>query len=173
MINSEDEIVIIKNPFRSPWINCIMELLLPAEKQYFLVVPYAEELLIEPNGILNYMLPILTEMFIDKLPTTQFIGGQMAVTFRDFVQKNIKTNKYTRIFKEFKVNRMPSERWQEIINMYYGMSGKGTADMEYLMFLFPCAYITEQGELLMEYMEKEKNLSSTIKNMIKNFLGEN
>lgn len=172
MTNSEDEIVILKNPFSASWVNCIAELLLPAAKQYFLVVPYAEDLVIEPNGILNYMLPVLTEMFVDKLPTNQFVGGQMAETFRHFVQKNVKTNSYIRAFKELRVNRMTAERWQDIIDMYHGMSGKDSPDMDYLMFLFPCAYITEQGEWLMEYMEKAKNLSSTMKNNIKGFLGE-
>lgn len=172
MINSEDEIVILKNPFSASWVNCIAELLLPAAKQYFLVVPYAEDLLIEPNGILNYMLPVLTEMLVDKLPTNQFVGGQMAATFRHFVRKNVKTNRYIRVFKELKVNRMTAERWQDIIDMYHGMLGKDASDMDYLMFLLPCAYITEQGELLVEYMEKAKNLSSTMKNNIKSFLGE-
>lgn len=172
MINSEDEIVILKNPFSASWVNCIAELLLPAAKQYFLVVPYAEDLLIEPNGILNYMLPVLTELFVDKLPMNKFVGGQMAATFRHFVRKNVKTNSYIRVLKDLKVNRMAAERWQDIIDMYHGMIGKEASDMDYLMFLLPCAYITEQGELLVEYMEKAKNLSSSMKNNIKSFLGE-
>lgn len=172
MINSEDEVVILKNPFCASWVNCIAELLLPAEKQYFLLVPYTEDLLIEPNGILNYMLPVLTEMFVDKLPTNQFIGGQMAPIFRHFVPKNIRTNRYIKVFKEFKMHRMTAKRWESVIDMYHGMIDKNVSDMDYLMFLLPCAYITERGETLVKYMEKAKNLSSTIKNNIKSFLGE-
>lgn len=84
----------------------------------------------------------------------------------------LQTNSYIRVLKDLKVNRMAAERWQDIIDMYHGMIGKEASDMDYLMFLLPCAYITEQGELLVEYMEKAKNLSSSMKNNIKSFLGE-
>lgn len=176
MLNSDDEIVIIKNPFNAMWVNNIMDLLLPAKKQYFLVVPYTEDLLIEPNGLINYMMPILTEMFVDKVPTNQFIGSKMAIEFKNFVKedvrKNIKVNNYTRVFKEFKINKMVANRWQEIIELYHGMSGKESVEMDYLMVLFPCAYITEQGSRFIEHIEKAKNLSADIKNNIKSFLGE-
>ena len=170
ILDGEDEIIMLRNPFNAAWVSSIIDLLLPAKKQYFLLIPYAEELLIEPKGILNYMMPVLTEVLVDKIPTNKFWGGKIATSFRHFVQESRTRNCYHKILKEFKLNQMAVLRRQTIMQMHHEMSRNDSVDMDYLMMLLPCAYITGKGETLIEQMEQEKRLSDNIKSSMKRFL---
>lgn len=172
IINSQDNIIIIKNPFNAEWIYSVFDLLLPAKKQYFLVIPCAEDLTIEPRGIFNYMLPILTELFVDKVPTNEFTGSKMSSEFLDFNVNEKYKNIHIKNLKNFGISKMAIERYNYINSIYHTISEKENKDMDYLIVLLSCAYINQQQTKFIEYIEKEENISKLAKNDLKSFLGE-
>lgn len=65
---NEDElkdasVVIVKNPFSSPWIDKLPELASNhADNFFILVTPFIEDLQIEPKSLFNYFLPVFTDI---------------------------------------------------------------------------------------------------------------
>lgn len=78
---SSEEIIVIKQPFQNDWRNAIVEMLSKREHFYFIVHPFAEDLIVEPKGLFNYCIPVLTDMFIEGAPTKKYVGGKLSSSF--------------------------------------------------------------------------------------------
>ena len=63
---ADDSIVSVQNMFGKGWTDALPQKFTRLKKQIIWTHPYVEDMLIEPKGLYNYMLPVLSECFIRK-----------------------------------------------------------------------------------------------------------
>ena len=75
---SEDEIVIVKNPFAAEWVDDVIHMVEESNKFFVLVTPFVEDLLIEPKGIFNYVQPLFTESFVSYRARKKYLPFELS-----------------------------------------------------------------------------------------------
>ena len=70
-----ESIVIINNFLVSGWINRLPEILSQKDIFYVATHPYAEDIQVEPKSLYGFMLPLFTELLVDKKATGKYYGG--------------------------------------------------------------------------------------------------
>ncbi|MBR4021347.1 MAG: hypothetical protein IKI94_01910 [Ruminococcus sp.] len=175
VMNSDDTVIIIENPFSSEWVYSIMELINIPDKFFILVMPFIEDLSIEPKGLLNYVLPIFTELFVDSEPTNAFVGSMPSEGFIPTIGKKVNNRIYSQLLSKMKMSSLAVKKISTLVAQaasLYEIS-EGT-DLVYL--LLPCAYITGKEELLLETIHNQNNVLSRAPSeyikLVENYLGE-
>ena len=175
VMNSDDKVIIIENPFSSEWVYSIMELINLPDKFFILITPFTEDLSIEPKGLLNYVLPIFTELFVDSEPTNTFVGSIPSEGFIPIIGKNGSNRVYSQLLSKMKIPSLAVKKICTVIAQaasLYEIS-EGT-DLVYI--LLPCAYITGKEELLLESIHNQNNVLSKAASeyikLVENYLGE-
>lgn len=177
-----DDVIIIKNPFHANWIDHIPELLLGDSKnrQYFLWIPFAEDLLIEPPSVYNYMIPVITDYFLDAMPTENFQGGYRSSEFNlEYKPNHKRTNpeikndieKCSNLFNSLNIPALGKNRIVNILNDYYYLTGKKNLDTTYPLTVIPYAYVTGQSDKIDEELLSQLDLDDTLCSDIRNLLG--
>lgn len=155
---SEDNVVAITNPFCAGWAQQLPTAVFNSEKFFFLLSPYVEDLQVEPMGISNYVLPLITEFLIDKKPSSAFIGCERSPDLDGLprpkvrpIHKNLLTNLgYSTLAK--------NNLWSVFANMESMLKGETTDTVghRYLFGLLPFAVVAGKANLLMEQLEKDE-----------------
>lgn len=162
--DSEDQVIIIKNVFRDPWMTSIMDLLQDAEKQYFVVHPFVEDLSIEPRSLYNYIFPVITEVLVDHFAGQNFTGGIMEQSYTEYTPVKVTPDS---ILRKLRLGKYAAIRLQQVLSDAQNILGTENKDMAFLLAYFPYAYVTGQISLL-EDVQASKNT----RDCIKRFIGE-
>lgn len=171
---SEDNVVAIMNPFCAGWTQQLPTAVFDSGKFFFLLSPYAEDLQVEPMGISNYVLPLMTEFLVDKKPSSVFVGSELSPDFDRLpmpkvrpIHKNFLTSLgYSTLAKK--------NLWGVFANIESILKGEtsDTVGYRYLFGLLPFAIIAGKANLLMEQLEKDESKpSKNICTMIHEYLG--
>lgn len=175
VINSKDNVVVIENPFSSEWIYTVLDIISTPDKFIILVTPFTEDLSIEPSGLLNYVLPIFTELFVDSEPTNAFIGSKASDGYIPPVGKSGSNRLYNRILSQMRISMLSVKRINAVVEQATSIYeiNEGT---DLLYILLPCAYVTGNSNKLMEMIHNKNNpLSEASPDYIKiveHYLGE-
>ncbi len=73
-------IVSVKYPFSPGWVDKIPDIIRDTDRNYILVHPYYEDMLIEPESFYNYAKPLITTPFVEHVKTKEFLGGLMKLS---------------------------------------------------------------------------------------------
>lgn len=159
---SEDNVVAIMNPFCAGWTQQLPTAVFDSGKFFFLLSPYAEDLQVEPMGISNYVLPLMTEFLVDKKPSSVFVGSELSPDFDRLpmpkvrpIHKNFLTSLgYSTLAKK--------NLWSIFANMESMLKGEtsDTVGYRYLFGLLPFAIIAGKATLLIEQLEKDESRAS-------------
>ena len=172
-LNSDDEVVVITEPFAPGWITKLPEIIRTESKFFFAIYPYAEDVLIEPKSIYSSFLPIFTEFLVDNVPSGTFGGGKPAKAFKDYQPR--KADKlYPKALNILRTGMLIKNRMQRVLtNMEYLLDDK-SADNAFLLSILPYAYATMQIGTLAEFVknEGELHLSSEMSRYVGNLFGE-
>lgn len=171
---SEDNVVAIMNPFCAGWTQQLPTAVFDSGKFFFLLSPYAEDLQVEPMGISNYVLPLMTEFLVDKKPSSVFVGSELSPDFDRLpmpkvrpIHKNFLTSLgYSTLAKK--------NLWSVFANIESILKGEtsDTVGYRYLFGLLPFAIIAGKANLLMEQLEKDESKpSKNICTMLHEYLG--
>ncbi|MBD5083981.1 MAG: hypothetical protein HDT33_02660 [Clostridiales bacterium] len=174
-INTIDEciadsgpIVIAVGVLNAGWISHIAELCTMKGKFVIAVHPFAEDLLIEPKGLYNYFLPILTELFVDKPATRKFVGGCFSEGFQHYSCAT--PSKHLLHTKMLPMNSLVNGRLRQIIANMHTLLGRNNVDNDVLLSLFPYAYVI--GKARNFWDEIRDMLSKDTKELLQAFLGD-
>ena len=69
------------------WTDALPQKFTRLKKQIIWTHPYVEDMLIEPKGLYNYMLPVLSECFIGSLPALETWPSKRAEKFQPYVSE--------------------------------------------------------------------------------------
>lgn len=159
---SVDDVIAIMNPFCAGWTQQLPMAVFDSGKFFFLLSPYAEDLQVEPMGLSNYVLPLMTEFLVDKKPSSVFVGSELSPDFDRLpmpkvrpIHKNFLTSLgYSALAKK--------NLWSVFANMESMLKGEtsDTVGYRYLFGLLPFAIIAGKANLLMEQLEKDESKPS-------------
>lgn len=171
--NTTSELIVLSNPFTAGWCEHIPDLTGMAEKYFFFVHPYTEDILIEPKSVFSYMMPVLTELILDEFPSGEYDSGLIYDKFKHHpIQKR---QKYHRVMlNQWRLNPLTIGSIQQVLTDMKAMSENKNADYDCLFCLAPYAYISNHGEHLVDKIDagqKELTLSHNVKDLIKAFFG--
>ena len=176
MLKSDNEVIIIKHPFATNWRETILELLAEGEKFYILTNPFYEDLLIEPISLYDYVMPFITEIFIDKPPMVDIRNLKHTKIDLPVSTSSFKPL-HSELIKDMKLSKFCLNQIQTLLNEMHNLllqqfqtdnswiaiqsktvrNGNYENEVsqninneilkaEYKYVLFPYAYVTNQGD---------------------------
>lgn len=161
--DSDDQVIIIKNAFRDPWLASVVDLLQDVGKQYFVVHPFIEDLVIEPQSLYNYVFPVITEVLVDHFAGRNFVGGVMAQAYSEHPPVKAAPDS---LLRKLRLGKYAALRLQCVLTDAQDMLGTENKDMPFLLAYFPYAYVTGQTALLEDMQAVSKNVRDCIKGFI-------
>lgn len=168
-----EQILSVQNMFGSGWSDELPQVLSKTNKHVFWTHPYVEDLLIEPKGLFNYMLPVLTEAFVGSFEKFDLFPGKRADHFKPFVSKGEQTLCISALKKlglsKLQLNRLSLvlSDAKAILNMH-----AKEKDLEILFGLLPFCVLSGRTEVLKEVLENEKGISNEVRNEAARYFDE-
>lgn len=171
LINSEDEVIIIKNPLCAEWRDTVMSLLIGNRKFLILLSPLAEDLIVEPKGLFNYVLPVFTESIINAGVRNQFVGKRQSTDYEKYDRRKEKPL-YGELLKRININNLITNRIQCVLTDLHYLDKEADATVDYLYVLFPYMYITGLAETFAEKIKNEKKIDGEKMDYMLRYFGE-
>jgi len=162
----DEKIVVVHNMFSKGWADVLPQKFSRLSKHIIWTHPYVEDLAIEPKGLYNYMLPILSECFvgIGTYPATNPVPGRRVNNFKAFTC-NKKNNLHISAFKRLGLSKLLTQQLEVVLTDAKAILGNSTKDkdMEFLFGLLPICVLTGRVDVLKEVIETESNISISVK----------
>ncbi len=172
---SEDKVIVIENPFNNAWNRYLTRIVSDKRKFYIVTNPYPEDLLIEPNSLFTYMLPMLTELLVNKLPRRNFVGGYMHKEFCGYHSAEIKPY-YGKLLDNMKVGTLVKKQFQQVITDMHIILQDNNADYDCIFALLPYAYSCEKTDVFSEQFvkaaQRDMSISDDLFDSLSMYLGE-
>ena len=166
----ESQIIALLDPINTGWISHIPELTAVKDKLILAVHPFAEDLLIEPKGLYNYVVPVLTELFVDRPASREYAGGCFGTDFREY--ECAEPQKKIHLARKLPMPAMLRNWLQQILADMKAILGKDTPDYDVLFATLPYASVTGRTDTILEDIEGGGGLSKDTQALLRTFLGE-
>lgn len=159
-----ERIVSVHNMFGKGWQDELPQSFAKLKQQVIWTHPYVEDMVIEPKGLLNYMLPILSECFIESIPMGEFGPAKRADVFKAYASTKKQPLKIA-AFKKLKLSKLFANRLTIVLSDAKAILNQPAKDkdMEILFGLLPLCVITGRIDVLKETIETESGISSAVK----------
>lgn len=169
--NCDDSIVVIENLFHKDWVDYIDKIVEIKGKFIILTTPFIENLFIEPKGIYNYVLPLITDIFVDDVANRDFLGG-IGVQNKLDVSKKASKGKYDNLL----IKSGASTRYRSVVNKVLltmkSIQNSTTTDEDYMYVIFPYMFVTSNNLILEEYVKSDQQISKDFRKTLLMILGE-
>lgn len=169
-----EEIVIINNLLTGGWMNRLPEILSKKDIFYVATHPYAEDIQVEPKSLYGFMLPLFTEIMVDKKATGKYYGGYFSNDFKPYFAKKGMRKEIVALSK-FALSPLVRSQINSLLATMHDIYPTATADDDFLFFIFPIAYASMLiNELAEEIADPEKGIaiSANLKRDLQYVLGE-
>ena len=166
-------IVSVQNMFGKGWQDELPQSFAKLKKHIIWAHPYVEDMVIEPKGLLNYMLPVLSECFIESIPAGEPWPTKRAETFKAYASTKKQPLKIA-AFKKLKMSKLLANRLTIVLSDAKAILNQPAKDkdMEILFGLLPLCVITGRIDILKEAIETESGLSSAVKTEANRYIEE-
>ena len=144
---ADDPVVVLQRPLQPAFLSQLPAVLSLREKMVFGVEPLAEELLLEPRGMYNYLFPFLTEFVIDHPASSEYCGMDQTAAFQEQTPQRERVH----LNKSLRITSLANDRLKQLLCGYRALAEhqQPDPDTEAVFSLFPYAYATNQAlELL-------------------------
>lgn len=160
----DEQIVSIQNMFGKGWGDALPQAFTKLKKQVIWTHPYVEDMIIEPKGLYNYMLPILSECFVGALPALEMWPAKRAAKFQPYVSKKKQPLRIS-AFKRLGLSKLLLNQLTLILSDAKGILENPTKDkdMEMLFGLLPLCVLTGRADILKDVIETESGISNSVK----------
>jgi len=168
-------VIVVENVFSGDWIDHIQNIMPDSNSYYIFTNPFAEDLVVEPRGLYNYMLPLFTEPYIDDVPTLEFSGGILDENYTaPQSSSNVPAKSYEEFLKSIGCNKYLLSRIQKIIRALASYkrhsADRDYSDWDYYTVL---AYVSLVGanDKMLAQAEQDGRITGKCKNLIEQVLG--
>ena len=171
----ESDILIIKNIIGSTWLNYFDDLI--KTKAYpFIICPFSDDLLIEPRGLWDYVVPVITSVLVDNKVKRFSIAGKKSETqYKNigFADNERKSSDFVSSYLDIThANRMLCFNLSNIFVYLSQILSSNDNDMDILCGYLPYLYVSQKGFKIEDTLKRLKNnLSKEKIDQIKDFLG--
>lgn len=157
-------IVSVQNMFGKGWQDELPQSFAKLKKQVIWTHPYVEDMIIEPKGLLNYMLPVLSECFVESIPVGEPWPTKRSEKFKAYTSTKQQPLKIA-AFKKLKLSKLLTNRLTIALSDAKAILNQPAKDkdMEILFGLLPLCVITGRIDILKEAIETESGISSAVK----------
>lgn len=162
---SPGQIVIVKNLFNSPQYNNIVELLRETKKFIIVVNSFIEDLIIEPKSLFSYLLPVFTDVFVNKTAEENFVGAIRSDHYDEFTHSEILPAQEN-VLSELNLNMLEKNRIQSVLTDFHKMNGNITELDDLLYVIYPYAYLNDAGNIVASKIESETQLSKDMRSYL-------
>ena len=170
IITGEDKIILFKNAFSNGWIYNLVEAAQSTDKLFVYSNPIVEDLIIEPKGLYNYFVPVITDLFVGTRPSNNFIGSVMSDNYEEYTKQK-KQISYSSYFKRINISNYLSEIIQNVISDFHNLYNDSDVTADYMYILFAYAYATGNGSAFAERIRIENTVNNDKLNMMLGLLG--
>ncbi len=170
-----ESIVIINNFLVSGWINRLPEILSQKDIFYVATHPYAEDIQVEPKSLYGFMLPLFTELLVDKKATGKYYGGYFSDDFKPYLARKGADKKLS-VLSKFALSPLVRSKINSLAATMHDIYPTATADDDFLFCVFPIAYASMAMNKLAEFVsdpQKGIAISANLKRDLQYVLGEN
>ncbi len=168
---ASDEVFAVKNALRSEWVAHIPDLQ-RHRKYFFIVHPFAEDLLIEPKSLFTYALPVFTELICDSVPSRNdsvpsrnFAGARKAPDFAPFTHGTAAHIPDTPL-RKLGITTLTRSRLRAVLADFHVLHNQDEK-FDTLFVLFPYAYTAGHVSSVLEKISDER-----LRNELAAFTGE-
>lgn len=170
---SGDSIVSVQNMFGKGWADTLPQKFIRHKKQIIWTHPYVEDMLIEPKGLYNYMLPLLSECFIGSLSALETWPGKRAEKFQPYVSKETQSLRIS-AFKRLGLSKLLMRKLTCVLSdaKYILENPSKDKDMELLFGILPLCVLTGKLDVLKDVIEGEGGISSSVKAEVARYIEE-
>ena len=169
-----EDIVIVNNLLASGWMNRLPEMLLKKDIFYIATHPYAEDIQVEPKSLYGFMLPLFTEVLVDKKATGKYYGGYFSGDFEHYSAGKGARKELT-VLSKFALSSLVRSKINSLVAIMHNIYPYATADDDFLFFVFPIAYASMAINELIEAVadpQKDIAISAKLKRDLQHVLGE-
>lgn len=168
-----DPIVSIQNMFGKGWSDILPHTFTKLKKQVIWTHPYVEDMIIEPKGIYNYMLPILSECFVGTLTALEMWPGKRAAKFQPYVSKKRQPLRIS-AFKRLGLSKLLLNQLTLILSDAKEIleNPAKDKDMEILFGILPLCVLTGRLDILKDVIETESGISNAVKAEAERYIEE-
>ncbi|MBR3044778.1 MAG: hypothetical protein IKG82_00300 [Oscillospiraceae bacterium] len=166
------DILVFRNPFRHDWIHPILEQLETPDRFYILLHPFAEDLCIEPAGLMNYVLPVLTEAFVTGKATGNYTGAGFSESFAHYQPIKPDIRLHSAELKKLVSHSILRSNIQQILTDAHKLVPEMNDDMDMLLGLIPAAYILGKGDTLLSVLEDSSSDTKQSQRFLRAIMGK-
>ena len=169
-----ETIVIINNLLASGWLNRLPEILSKKDIFYVATHPYAEDIQVEPKSLYGFMLPLFTEILVDKKATGKYYGGYFSDDFKPYLAEKSARKELT-VLSKFALSSLVRNRINSLVATMHDIDPTTTADDDFLFGIFPIAYASIAINELVETIADPQRgvaISANLKRDLQYILGE-
>lgn len=169
----DEPLVAVQNMFCKGWNDELPQLFTKLNKQIVWTHPYVEDMLIEPKGIYNYMLPVLSECFVGAISTLDLWPSKRAENFKAYVSLKKQPLKIS-AFKKLKLSKLLFNQLTFVLSetKYLLDQPSREKDLEVLFGLLPLCVVTGQIDVLKDVIDNEAGISSDVKAEVSRYIEE-
>lgn len=131
---------------------------------------FSEDLCIEPRGILNYVLPVLTEFFIAKPPASGVPVSVSGIPEQLDLNADAKYRAKLRYLEAYQISKLTEYQLSHNLQLAKALAESNNHDMEFMFGHFPVAVITSKLSVLEDRME-DSSVSERVKAAITRLTG--
>ena len=166
---SNAKIIVIDNIFDVKWNYHINNYSQRSKKFLIAVNPFAEDLQIEPRGIMNYWIPVMTELFVDGRPSYEFVGGTQSENFCAYSKESAKPY-YNKLLRKLHLSPLSTKTLQQLLTDLHSLNHNIQDEYDYLFSALPCAYVTNTMNALRDYVDG-KQLTGDVNDILSAYYG--
>ena len=168
---STDNVIAIQYPFQAGWTEHIVELSTLTQKYCIFVHPHIEDLAIEPQSLFDGVMPIYTGVFIESHPNMDYYGAIASSNFSHFELASMK-EPYKSCIQNMYASLMPQRSMGNVFAYYEALLEREDPEGIVTYALLPYALATNQGQLLIDLIDKEEiSISKQLRKTVSRILG--
>ena len=171
ILESDESVILVRNPLHSGHTDNFLRMIHnnDTDKFFIAVTPYADDLCIEPDGLMNYVLPIFTDLIVDNLPDNNYVPAKRSSTFESFVTKKHEKIKALNNLRLTPVAlSLANKEFGDLLDIETKIS---EAEILYRYAIVPYSYTTNRREQAAVMITEETRLNTETKQQLLAFLG--
>ncbi len=171
ILESDESVILVRNPLHSGHTDNFLRMIHTndTDKFFIAVTPYADDLCIEPDGLMNYVLPIFTDLIVDNPPDNNFVPAKRSSTFESFVTKKHEKIKALNNLRLTPVAlSLANKEFGDLLDIETKIS---EAETLYRYAIVPYSYATNRRKQAAVMITEETRLNTETKQQFLAFLG--
>ena len=163
-----DAILTVEDPFSQDHLNTFVQY--QGRTPYLIyLLPFAEDLTIEPKGLLHYMVPLLTELFVDRPARHTFFPCQIKGELSLPDSEDVRGTAYN-VIRHCGIGKLAEVHLRTILGDMRHLLAREDTDGEMVLGAVPVSYLT--GKLETNGERIEGAVSKDVMDAIRSLTGD-